>query len=30
MAPLPRSVAEGKLHALGIGAEIIRGELAAR
>ncbi len=27
MAPLPRHVAEGKLHALGAGAEIIRKEL---
>jgi 5-methyltetrahydropteroyltriglutamate--homocysteine methyltransferase len=30
MAPLPRHVAEGKLHALGAGAEIIRRELAGR
>lgn len=28
MAPLPRKVAEGKLHALGAGAEIIRQELS--
>jgi 5-methyltetrahydropteroyltriglutamate--homocysteine methyltransferase len=30
MAPLPRHVAEGKLHALGAGAEIVRRELAGR
>lgn len=29
MAPLPRSVARGKLHALSAGAEIVRRELAA-
>jgi len=28
MAPLPRRVAEGKLKALGAGAEILRKELA--
>ena len=28
MAPLPRAVAEGKLHSLGAGAEIIRRELS--
>ncbi len=30
MAPLPRHVATGKLHALSAGAEIIRRELAAK
>jgi 5-methyltetrahydropteroyltriglutamate--homocysteine methyltransferase len=30
MAPLPRRVAEGKLRALGAGAEIVRRELAGR
>ncbi|MBM5569765.1 methionine synthase, partial [Klebsiella quasipneumoniae] len=30
MAPLPRQVATGKLHALSAGAEIIRRELAAK
>jgi len=30
MAPLPRKVAQGKLHALGAGAEIIRKELSGK
>ena len=30
MAPLPRHVATGKLHALSAGAEIVRRELAAK
>ena len=30
MAPLPRKVAEGKLHALGAGAAIVRKELSGR
>jgi 5-methyltetrahydropteroyltriglutamate--homocysteine methyltransferase len=30
MAPLPRRVAQGKLHALGAGAEIIRKELSGK